>query len=152
MERIAALLLLVVAGVIAGLAVHDMVRSEKEPPSISSENLSWVCNSSDGQIIYGDLPNFRSEEDRQEWLAKLDTLGKSIRENGLLAQHFYPNGPVISYGFDYRGYFVVALENCSKIEKHELDAIYEIINREAGKLGIENIPVLFRFEGVPVAE
>ncbi|MBE8538717.1 hypothetical protein [Geoglobus acetivorans] len=152
MKRTAALLLFAVLVIAAGFTTYSRIISVNEPSQKNSEKLPKMCETSSGQIKYGTPPDFKSEEDRQEWLAKLDSLGESIKKNGLLDRYFHPIGPVVSYGYDYSGYFVISLENCSKVEKHELDGIYEVISREAEKLGMANIPVLFRFEGVPVAE
>lgn len=33
-----------------------------------------------------------------------------------------------------------------------MDEIYEIINEEARKLGIDNVPVLFKFESFPTVD
>ena len=142
---LALLLLLSVAGFIA----YNKITLGGEPSMRNSEEFEEKCSGLPEQIEYGKLPDFKSEKDRQNWMTKLDTLGNSIRAKGLLDSYFYPNGQIISYGYDHSGYFVVTFKNCSMVEKQQMNEIYEIIDVEARKLGIENIPVLFRVESFP---
>jgi len=111
------------------------------------DNLS---NQPDDYIAtYGKLPEFDSEEERQNWLAKLDEIGDRIRTKGKLSPYFYPNGSVITYGHDYQGYFIVSFEKGSGVDKSLMDEIYRIIDKEARELGIREVPVLFRLESFP---
>ena len=137
---------------VAGFIAYNKITLGGEPSMRNSEESMEECSGLPEQIKYGNLPDFKSEKDRQNWLTKLDTLGNSIRAKGLLDSYFYPNGQIISYGYDHSGYFVVTFKKCSKVEKSEMDEIYEIIKEEARKLGINNVPVLFRFESFPTVD
>jgi len=145
MKRICLLIVLVMLGGIAIYVVAELLVN-------GDEKSRDECDTPPEQIEYGNLPDFKSEKDKQNWLTKLDTLGKNIRAKGLLDSYFHPNGPVISYGYDYSGYFVVTFEKCSKVEKSQMDEIYKIIKEEARKLGIYNVPVLFKFESFPAVD
>ncbi|MCK9277631.1 MAG: hypothetical protein M0P22_06050 [Methanoculleus sp.] len=77
---------------------------------------------------YSDLENFKTAT----W--------DQIREH-----YLYPNGSLISFGYDVDGYLLVSLwngppppENVSSIEK-----VYAVLDERAKEMGIESIPVMF---------
>ncbi len=141
-----------VLGGVIGHAYYKADSEENDHSGEDSEESRRECGGSPEQVKCGELPEFNSESDRQNWLAKLDTLGKNIEVKGLLSRYFHPDGPITAYGYDDSGYFVVTFEKCSEVDRGQMDTIYEIIEEEAEKLGMEKVPVLFRFEAFPSAD
>ncbi len=107
------------------------------------------CEMHKEDIIYGELPKFSSESEKKDFLLKLDILGNSIKEKKLLKKYFYPNGPVIAYGHDISGCFVVFIEKNMKVKEKTLNEIYEIIVNESKKHNIKKLCIVFRFENRP---
>ncbi len=69
----------------------------------------------------------------------------------MLAYH-RPDGPVIFYGYNYQGYLTVGFLEESEISESLMDEIYVIFDRQAMQKGIDDVPVVFRFEGQPVPD
>ena len=55
----------------------------------------------------------------------------------------YPAGPLVSCGTDFDGYIVMSISKNLTVEKSLLDEIYGIIDEEAKKKGIYEVPVRF---------
>ena len=66
--------------------------------------------------------------------------------------YLYPDGPVISYGYDYQGYLTVYFLEGSDINESLMDEIYGIFDRQGMQMGIDDIPVMFQFESLPVED
>ncbi len=58
-------------------------------------------------------------------------------------------GPVISKGFDLNGYLVVTLLEDSITDEKTLSSIHSILEQEAIKCGIEDVPVVFVYDKLP---
>ncbi|WP_406661349.1 hypothetical protein V7O66_02170 [Methanolobus sp. ZRKC3] len=69
----------------------------------------------------------------------------------MLKYHHPNNGSVISYGYDFTGYFTVEFLEGSKVNKTTIDDIYKIHDAEAQKRGIQDVGVAFQFSG-PASE
>lgn len=151
-KALAVLVVMAVLGGVIGYAYYKANSKENDHSAGDCEESRKECGGSPEQVKYGKPPEFNSESDRQNWLARLDILGKNIEVRGLLSQYFYPDGPITAYGYDDSGYFVVTFEKCSEVDRGQMDTIYEIIKEEAEKLGMEKVPVLFRFETFPSAD
>ena len=100
--------------------------------------------------IYGKEREFSIEDEKREWFDKLDSIGSGVR--GDMQAYIYPDGPVISYGYDYQGYQTVSFLAGSDVNKSLMDEIYEIFDRQGMQMGIDDIPVMFRFESLPVED
>jgi len=99
---------------------------------------------------YGKEREFFIEDEKREWYNKLDEIGKGARDD-MLAYH-RPDGPVISYGYNYQGYLTVGFLAGSEINESLMDEIYEIFNRQAMQMGIDDVQVVFQFKGQPVPD
>jgi len=130
-------------------ALTEEIETHKEPMNLNHQRYDNLSNQPDYLATYGKLPEFKSEEGRQNWLAKLDEIGDRIRTKGKLSPYFFPNGSVIAYGHNYQGYFVVSFEKGSEVDESLMDEIYRIIDKEARELVIQEVPVAFRFESFP---
>ena len=102
--------------------------------------------------IRGKILKFENDTEKNEWFEKLDELEDSLREEQSLKEFKYPEGPVISYGYNIYGYFFVDFKKGFEYNETVTEEIYEIIDEEAKKLGIEDIPVVFRISDIPELE
>ncbi|MFO7967913.1 MAG: hypothetical protein R6U44_09990 [Archaeoglobaceae archaeon] len=118
-------------------------------PTIMSSPVTLDNQSNDYFATYGNISSEYKIEEGQSWLNKLDRLGDNIRENNSLSPYFYPNGPIISYGHDRQGYFVVGIDKNSTPSKNTLDNVCGIIDDEAQKMEIHEVPVAFRYTSIP---
>ncbi len=66
-----------------------------------------------------------------------------------MVEYFFPNGPVITYGYDLLGTICVGLWEDADSDKKTRDDIYAIIDAEAKTRGIEDVPVIFIRESIP---
>lgn len=99
---------------------------------------------------YGKLPVLDSGNQRQNWSNNLEKLGKSL-EIEFSLNYIYPNGKVITYGENSRGYFVVVFYKNLTIERALIDEVYAKIDEKATNMGIQEVPVEFGRGGFPVA-
>ncbi len=101
-------------------AIFNFVANISHGSNLEGDNLNWekvsgvTYNFFDGQtptdyeviVSYGKLPELKTNEQRTNWSSRL----KEIRGNldiELSLNYTYPNGKVITYGENSRGYFVV---------------------------------------------
>ena len=96
---------------------------------------------------YGIIPRFGTDGERRNWLDELDEVKNRVRSE--MPPYLYPEGPVIAYGYNYRGYFRVTFEENLVVEESLMDKIYGMINKEAKGMGIQEVPVVFKLESVP---
>ena len=97
---------------------------------------------------YGKEREFSIEDEKREWLDKLDEIGSGVR--GDMQVYLYPDGPVISYGYNYQGHLTVGFLVGSDVNKSLMDEIYEIFDRQGMQMEINDILVVFQFESLPV--
>ena len=91
---------------------------------------------------YGTLPEFETKEQWRKWSD--EDCGVIIEGVGdKIDPYFYPAGPLVSCGTDFDGYIVISISKNSTVEKPLLDEIYGIIDEEAKKNGIYEVPVRF---------
>jgi streptogrisin B len=96
---------------------------------------------------YGTIPRFETDGERRDWLSNLNEIRKAVRSEML--PYFYPEGPVIVYGYNYRGYFMITIEENHVVEESLIDVIYGMINKEAKGMDIQEVPVVFKLGGFP---
>ncbi|MFZ3383377.1 MAG: hypothetical protein WA144_05580 [Candidatus Methanoperedens sp.] len=100
-------------------------------------------------VTYGQLPVLKTKEQNQNWSNKLNELRKGL-ETELFFVNFFPNGNIITYGENSRGYLVVVLYNNLTIDRLEIYDIYLFIDEEARKIEIQGVPVEFGDGDFPV--
>lgn len=61
-------------------------------------------------------------------------------------KYSYPNGPVLSYGWDALGSVTVGIYDKESIDEKTMDEMYSFIAAEAKKQGIDDVPVIFYWE------
>ena len=139
----------------AGYATAQELLKPEIDDCIASGKSEETCTKLCEEIVIdirGKIPKFENDTERNEWFKKLDELGDSLREKQSLKEFKYPEGPVISYGYSVYGYFFVDFKKGFEYNETITEEIYEIIDEEAKKLGIEDIPVVFRISDIPELE
>lgn len=96
---------------------------------------------------YGKLPKLETEEQKLQWFDNLSVIIGGVRNK--ILPYIYPKGPVIIYGYDHKGYIDVTFEENLTIENTLIDEIYAIIDEEAKKMGIQEVPVEFTYSFLP---
>ena len=145
---------LLVTGFVA-YSIHAMFLTAENPEKKLLEEREKVAeNVSEPLVIatYGKIPEFENEEQKRNWYANLDEIGKSVRMRGEMDPYFYPDGPVIAYGYNREGYSTVTFLEGTVIEKPLMDEIYEIFDRQAREMGIHEVPLVFEFGEIPVED
>ena len=102
----------------------------------------------DHRIVSRGILSGYSIEDRDALYAKLDKVSESMR-SALKNKYTYPDGPVISYGYDALGSVDIGIYEKSSVDQKTIDEMYAIIARESDTQGIENVPVVFYSESMP---
>ncbi|MDW7728147.1 MAG: hypothetical protein SCH70_13790 [Candidatus Methanoperedens sp.] len=97
---------------------------------------------------YGKIPKFETREQWNNWVNKVlpavsEGLGHKISD-----KYFYPAGPFIAFGYGSDGFEATVLQNLT-IEKPLTDEIYGIIDEEAKKRDVREVPVRFVFGDFP---
>lgn len=95
---------------------------------------------------YGNVPVIKNASQLAEFSSTLqDVRDSSIRE---AKSYLYPDGPIVDYGTGpMPGYFLIKLYdyggNKTAYSEKELKEIYNIVERNAIKVGIDEVPVIF---------
>lgn len=101
-------------------------------------------------FLHGREREFFLEDEKREWLDSLVPIVKG--RSRYIEPYFYPDGPVISYGLNYQGYLSVHFLIGSEVNESYMGEIYGIIDEKARENGIEEVPVLFSFESMPIED
>ncbi|ABN56077.1 MULTISPECIES: hypothetical protein [Methanoculleus] len=92
----------------------------------------------------GYLPEFKDAQHRRSWYNFLENLTSDTFDS--VKPYLYPDGPVIGFGYDIEGYVGIGIVEEYPRDKASVavDEIYTMLNGEAEKLGVEDIPVKVR--------
>ena len=123
-------------------------------PDFGPDVLEEVKQESTTAETYGGIPTFRDVEGRWRWLNKLDGLQDMIRETirDEMPSCLYPEGSVIAYGYDVKGFFFVVFLERSDFDETLMDEIYGTIDNDAKEINIEDVPVVFKVGSLPKLE
>lgn len=95
----------------------------------------------------GVIPEITDIKEKVQWL---DTLGASIRssKDELEPKMTKYGGPLAGFGINYYGYLFIEFDEelGDDIDKSTIDNLYNIIEADAKKMNISNVPVVFRME------
>lgn len=113
-------------------------------PATDPKTLDLMKESKNVLRVQGKIPEITTGAQVYEWMKKIDNIRINLRDNKILDAYYYPSGPLVAYGTDARGYFVVMLcDDKSQIKEEDITAIAETITRCATRLNIENVPIVF---------
>ncbi|HZK61590.1 MAG TPA: hypothetical protein VFC41_05895 [Anaerovoracaceae bacterium] len=129
------------------LGLNDSQLQDKGIPDFVPEVFENLKKEQKVLDTRGKTPRFETEKERQNWLNKLDKNRISVRDE--MRPYLYPKGPVIGYGWSINGYFLVAFYENITIETSQVDEIYAIVDKQAQKTGIQDVPVVFKLEAFP---
>ncbi|UGV41577.1 HEAT repeat domain-containing protein [Methanococcoides orientis] len=113
------------------------------------DDIERQVSSSKVMTFYGEGREFYTEDERRSWLDKLESMRNIM---GDMQKYMHPYGPVISYGQGYDGYISVTFLEGSEVNESLMDEIYGVIDKKAVENGIDDIPVKFEFEEMPVLD
>ncbi|WP_406661755.1 hypothetical protein V7O66_04345 [Methanolobus sp. ZRKC3] len=113
---------------------------------IDVNELGEVKNNPNIMEARGIVPIIETEIERE---ALSERLGQTVQNSKgeIIEKYAHPKGPLIAYG--YGGYVSISILVGSEVDDKTLDSIYDIIEQEANKVGIENVPVVFEYEEFP---
>lgn len=114
------------------------------------ETFKDLRNETNVITTYGIMPSFENETERRDWLGKLMEIGKGARNE--TEDYFHPNGSVIWTGCGINGCVEVGILEGTDIDNSTLDEIYEIFEEQGKKVGIEEVPVVFMYDGFIVLD
>jgi len=95
---------------------------------------------------YGNVPEIKNASQLAEFSSTLQAVrDSSIHE---VKSYLYPDGPIVDYGAGHMpGYFLIKLYdyegNKTVYSEKELKEIYNIVEKNAIKAGIDEVPVIF---------
>ena len=112
-------------------------------PAISNKTLDNLKRNSNILKVQGEIPELESGKEVYEWTNQVDKIRVNIREDKSLDKYYYPSGPLLAYGTDAKGYFVVMLYDKAEIKDEDIDSISDIITKYATKSSIKNVPIVF---------
>jgi parallel beta-helix repeat protein len=126
----------------------DLLENMKERQNIPLEeymNRESTSYLPDVIATYGKLPEIETEEDCYRWF--YEAAPAIMQGSRGRMDPYLTDGVLVSYGPDVDGYIEVTIyENLTIGTQPIMDEIYEIIDYEAKKMGIHEVPVVF-FEG-----
>ncbi len=129
------------------LGLNDSELQDKEIPDFGPEVFDKIKKEPKVRETRGIIPKFKVENERQDWLNKLDELRIGVRND--MHPYLYPKGPVIMYGYNYEGYFKIVFYENITVEASIVDGIYAVVDRQAKKMSIQEVPVVFKIETLP---
>ncbi|WAI01827.1 hypothetical protein [Methanogenium organophilum] len=103
--------------------------------------------SPDGTVTQaGVIESLPDEKALWDWRYEMEQITNSTRTG--MQEYYFPNGPVISYGYDLLGTICVGIWEEADITRRTRDDIYAVIDAEAKTRGIEGVPVIFISESI----
>lgn len=129
------------------LGLNDSELQDKNIPDFGPEVFERMKQDPKVLDTRGKIPRFGTVIERRNWLDKLDKIRIGVQDEML--PYDYPNGSVISDGFDWEGYFYVGLYKNATVNASLVNKIYGIIDKEARVVGIQEVPVAFSLDDMP---
>ena len=116
--------------------------SQRTPlPDFGPQTLKDLKKDPDVLATRGQIPQFSSQVERQNWLGKLDDI--RVLADDDLSPYAYPKGPVLAHGSGENGCFEIFLYKGMNITDYQINEIYNVINKIGNKLNIQEVPVVF---------
>lgn len=119
---------------------------QRLPLTFGPGTLDKLKSNPDFIAAYGSIPAFSNQDDRKQWLDKLDNIYHMVIPE--MSKYEYPNGPVTAFGYSIDGVLQVGVNKT--VEKPFMDEIYKIFDSKASLIGIKEVPVVFVHEDLAV--
>ncbi|MBP1909042.1 cohesin domain-containing protein [Methanolobus bombayensis] len=101
--------------------------------------------------IAGEVPIINNEKECWQWYYQ-DSYSISLNMSDSIDEYLQ-NGTLLGTGLSTYGYFEVKINEEADIDRKSLIAeVYDIVNTEAIKVGLSNVPVVFKVASPDVAE
>ena len=144
---------ILILAMLIGMALIPAVNAQQEDNFSEDEyNLpdygpSIFANLKDDSTVIetrGIMPEMTEVKEQVEWLDKLETSIRSSKDELEPYMKVY-GGPLVGFGIDYRGYIFVEFDEelGDTINKSTIDKMYNIIEGDAKKIEVSDIPVVF---------
>ena len=90
-------------------------------------------------------------EEREKWLDTLDKIYTEVNDNfeKEMSKYFYPNGPVIAYGYTIDGVLKVAIEKGQKIDAAKENELYDLFSNYGQNIAVKDVPLIIVYEDLP---
>jgi hypothetical protein len=96
---------------------------------------------------YGSIPTFTTAEEESKWGATLSKIlnnfSVDFSQDQKVTNYFDPFGPIKTSTVTSYGFIEISLNNSSTVNKSFLDEFYNIIDSEANRMGVNDVPVVF---------
>ncbi len=129
------------------LGLNDSELQDKNIPDFGPEVFEKMNHDPNVIETRGRIPRYATDSERRSWLDKLGKIRIGVEEEML--PYWYPNGSVISDGFDWEGYFYVGFYKNASVNASLVNEIYGIIDKEAKAIGVQEVPVVFSLDDMP---
>ncbi|MBP2134135.1 hypothetical protein J2128_002101 [Methanomicrobium sp. W14] len=95
-----------------------------------------------GEVMQIGIGEKISDKDAMtKWYKQLEDILEDTSTD--MDEYFYPDGPVISYGYDLLGTICVGIYEEEDIDKETINKIIGFIDSDATKKGINDVPIIF---------
>lgn len=91
----------------------------------------------------GKVPTIKDQNMKRNWLNNLHKTKDNVRSQ--MGSYTQPNGPVVSYGYNYQGYLSVQFLEGTEVNESLINEIYDLFDKHSKSMGIEDVPVVFEF-------
>jgi len=122
-------------------------------PDYGPQIFEEVKNEPDFIATRGTMPVITNSSEKVEWEEKAGKCIDSFRDE--LQSYMLENGgPLVGFGYDYRGYIFVEFDKMSPTSVNDsmIDEIYLIIETHCEQEGVSEVPVVFEWGEVPIVD
>ncbi|WP_300608660.1 HEAT repeat domain-containing protein [Methanohalophilus sp.] len=127
-----------------GMLLND---ESEQVRTLAKSSIEAIENQSENGRLhltnYGKKPDFYIEAEKRDFLDKLKIVVEASEIE--MDEYIRSEGTVSSYGYNYGGSISVGLVVGSNVSESGLNEIYDIFDRHAQEIGIENVPVMFEY-------
>lgn len=130
---------------LSNLSLDNLTTSERYLPDQNPIIFAKVKYDSDVIGTRGVIPEIKEDDKKAKRLDALETSMRSSKDK--LEPYMKENGgPLIGYGVNYEGYAFVEFDKKQKdnINKSTIDKLYNVIENDAEKMKLADIPVVFK--------
>lgn len=123
-------------------------------PDYGHQIFEQVKNESGFIATRGTMPVITDESEKMEWADSLVNGKRSLPRSEYMPYFVEFGGPVTIFGPGINGYLSVGFDPSTpeKVNESVIDEIYQVIDEHFEQEGINDVPVVFEWVGVPVED